>query len=38
LKDRRKVLDDEIDGSYILPAHRLPNDGGEAWQLVKQRG
>jgi bifunctional non-homologous end joining protein LigD len=38
LRDRRKVMEDEIDGSPVLPAHRLPEDGLEAWELVKQRG
>jgi bifunctional non-homologous end joining protein LigD len=38
LKDRRKIMEDEIDGSLILPARRLPDDGLEAWELVKQRG
>jgi hypothetical protein len=36
LNDRSKVLDDDIDGSYILPVHRLFNEGFEAWQLVKK--
>jgi ABC-type uncharacterized transport system substrate-binding protein len=34
----RKVMEDEIDGSPILPARRLPGDGLEAWELVKARG
>jgi bifunctional non-homologous end joining protein LigD len=38
LKDRRKVMEDEIDGSAVLPARRLPEDGLEAWQLVQARG
>jgi ATP-dependent DNA ligase len=38
LKDRRKVLEDEVDGSPILPARRLPEDGLEAWQVVQDRG
>jgi len=32
LKDRRKVMEEEeIDGSPILPARRLPENGLEAW-------
>jgi bifunctional non-homologous end joining protein LigD len=38
LKDRRKMMEDEIDGSSILPARRLPDDGLEAWTLVQARG
>jgi bifunctional non-homologous end joining protein LigD len=38
LKDRRKRLEDEIDGSPIVPARRLPDDGLEAWELVLERG
>ena len=38
LRDRRKRMEDEIDGSAILPARRLPDDGMEAWALVQQRG
>ena len=38
LTDRRKVMEDEIDASAILPARRLPDDGLEAWELVQARG
>jgi bifunctional non-homologous end joining protein LigD len=38
LKDRRKRLEDEIDGSSILPARRLADDGLEAWAQVQARG
>jgi bifunctional non-homologous end joining protein LigD len=38
LKDRRKRLEDELEGSAILPARRLPDDGLEAWALVQERG
>src|SRR5262245_24335622 len=38
LKDRRKRLEDEIDGSSILAARRLPDDGLEAWRVVRARG
>jgi len=38
LKDRRKVMEEEIDGSPILPARRLPENGLEAWELVQERG
>jgi bifunctional non-homologous end joining protein LigD len=38
LKDRRKRLEDEIDGSSILAARRLPEDGLQAWALVQARG
>jgi ATP-dependent DNA ligase len=38
LRDRRKVKEDEVDGSPILPARRLPDDGLNAWELVKERG
>src|SRR5262245_1733682 len=38
LKDRRKVMEEEIDGSPILPARRLPESGLEAWELVQERG
>src|SRR2546428_13332649 len=37
-QDRRKLLDDELDGSPILPARRLPEDGLEAWRVVQERG
>jgi hypothetical protein len=33
-----RSLEDEIDGSAVLPARRLPDDGPEAWALVQQRG
>jgi bifunctional non-homologous end joining protein LigD len=38
LKDRRKRLEDGIDGSPILPARRLPDDGLAAWKRVQARG
>jgi ATP-dependent DNA ligase len=38
LKDRRKLMEDEIDGSPVLPARRLPDDGLAAWELVQGRG
>jgi ATP-dependent DNA ligase len=38
LKDRRKRLEDEIAGSTILPARRLPDDGLEAWAQAQARG
>ena len=35
LKDRRKVMEEEeIDGSPILPARRLPENGLEAWRAA----
>ncbi len=33
LKDRRKRLEDEIDGSPILPARRLPDDRNDGFLL-----
>ena len=39
LKDRRKIMEDEIDGSRIvLPAEHLGDDGLEAWQRAQDRG
>jgi bifunctional non-homologous end joining protein LigD len=39
LKTRRRALADAVDGaSLILPTRRLPDDGLEAWRLVKDRG
>jgi hypothetical protein len=30
-------MEDEVDGSSVLPARRLPDDGLEAWALVQER-
>ena len=38
LRDRRKRLEDEIDGSMILPSRRFSDDGLEAWATVLERG
>ena len=37
LKDRRKRLEDEIYGSSILPARRLPDDGAGSVAVVQER-
>lgn len=38
LTDRRRALEDLIDGSDVLPVRRLPDDGLEAWAIVQTRG
>ena len=37
LTDRRRSLEDLVDGSDVLPVRRLPDDGLEAWAIVQAR-
>src|SRR5262245_11206442 len=37
VEGRRKVMEDEIDSSSVLPARRLREDGQEAWGMVQAR-
>jgi ATP-dependent DNA ligase len=38
LRDRRRALEDLVDGWEIPPVRRLPGHGIEAWQVVQARG